>query len=92
MGGGVDALGETGNESPRATKLYDRTSDELTLDEIKPNRHLNTLRFLPGIRQRTRDEFGIPLNDRTVVALVLPSAGRIDGKESLHPRSRSSPS
>ena len=24
-----------GHESPRATKLYDRTSDEITLDEIE---------------------------------------------------------
>ncbi len=29
------AMAMAGHESPRTTKLYDRTSDEITLDEIE---------------------------------------------------------
>jgi hypothetical protein len=32
---GRDAQAIAAHESPRTTKLYDRTSDEITLDEIE---------------------------------------------------------
>ena len=30
------------HESPKTTKLYDRTSDDITLDEIEPHRNLDS--------------------------------------------------
>ncbi|HEX8198902.1 MAG TPA: hypothetical protein VF590_00340 [Isosphaeraceae bacterium] len=36
-----------GHESPKTTKLYDRTSDQITLDEVEWNRHLT-----PRLRPR----------------------------------------
>ena len=30
------------HESPRTTKLYDRTGDEITLDEVEQNRNLSS--------------------------------------------------